>query len=250
VSPAAPASPPVFDGFSPEAMAFLADLAIHNDRDWFKARQDVYEREVKRPMQALVRSVAARLEAEALGLTGSPKTAIFRIHRDTRFSPDKTPYKPWTACYFSATGSKKEDGGLYVHVQPGACRLSCGVYHPEPPALAALRRGIAGRPDAFRALVDRMTAAGLPPETDSALKTLPKGFRDHADGPVADWLKAKSLYVSRPVSEIAFLTPEAVDEIVAFARDAAPLLDFVRTALGDPAWRADARHPPGGRGGV
>ena len=65
-------------------------------------------------MQALVRSVATRLEGDGLNLTGSPKTSIFRIHRDTRFTNDKTPYKPWAACYFSATGSKKEDGGLYV----------------------------------------------------------------------------------------------------------------------------------------
>lgn len=238
---------PAFQGFAPEGLAFLADLADHNDRDWFKAHQDVYQREVKRPMQALVRSVAARLEADGLNLTGSPKTSIFRIHRDTRFTSDKTPYKPWAACYFSATGSKKEDGGLYVHVQPGGCRLSCGIYHPEPAALAALRRAMAADAEAFLALVDGLAAAGLPPVSDEMLKTMPRGFQDHADGPLAEYLKGKSLYVTRRVSEIAFLTPEAVDEIAGFAAEAAPLLGFVHQALGAPGWRADARNPPGGR---
>lgn len=245
---AATPTPPAFEGFPPEAMAFLSDLAEHNDRDWFKAHQDVYERDVKKPMQALVRTVAVRLDSEGLNLTGSPKTSIFRIHRDTRFTPDKTPYKPWVACYFSATGSRKEDGGLYVHIQPGGCHLSCGVYHPEPAALAALRRAMMGRTAGFLDLVARLKADGLPPTSDAWLKTLPKGFTDQAEAPVAEWLKAKSLYVNRPISEIAFLTPEAVDDILAFARTSAPLLAFIHDALGDPAWRADARHPPGGRG--
>ena len=63
----------------------------------------------------------------------------------------------------------------------------------------------------------RLAAAGLPPVSDETLKTMPRGFQDHADGPLAAYLKGKSLYVTRRVSEIAFLTPEAVDEIAGFA---------------------------------
>jgi len=234
-----------FDGFSPEALAFLEDLAAHNERDWFKANQDVYEREIKRPLARFVEATARRLEGEGLGLTGTPKTSIFRIHRDIRFAKDKTPYKAHAACYFSATGSKKEDGGVYVHVQPGASFLGAGVYRPERPALTALRRAMAQDPGTFLATAKALAAAGLPLDTDGALKTLPRGFADRSDTPIAPYLRWTSFLVRRRVSDLVFLTPEAVDEVVAFARDSAPLRDYARAVLGGPRWRADAAESPG-----
>jgi len=235
-----------FDGFSPDALAFLEDLAVNNDRDWFKARQDVYEREIKRPLARFVQAAARRLEAEGLGLTGTPKTSIFRIHRDIRFSRDKTPYKPHASCYFSATGSKKEDGGVYVHLQPGRSFIGAGVYHPDAPALKALRGAMDADPDAFLRMVADLEAAGLTLETDDALKTAPRGFAHRAEAPIGPYLAWKSFLVRRPVSELAFLTPEVIDDVVAFARDSSPLRDWARSVLGGPRWRADASDPPGG----
>ena len=36
-----------FTGFKPEAMQFLVDLAGNNERSWFQARKDQYERLLK-----------------------------------------------------------------------------------------------------------------------------------------------------------------------------------------------------------
>jgi len=44
------ASPP-FNGFSPEAIQFLADLASNNDRAWFQPRKSDYERLRKEPLE-------------------------------------------------------------------------------------------------------------------------------------------------------------------------------------------------------
>ena len=46
------ASPP-FNGFSPEAIQFLADLAANNDRAWFQPRKADYEQLRKEPLEAL-----------------------------------------------------------------------------------------------------------------------------------------------------------------------------------------------------
>ena len=43
-----------FGGFRPAAFAFLRDLSRNNEKVWFEANRDVYEREVREPMRRLV----------------------------------------------------------------------------------------------------------------------------------------------------------------------------------------------------
>ncbi|PYN84112.1 MAG: hypothetical protein DMD87_28885 [Candidatus Rokuibacteriota bacterium] len=43
-----------FGGFRPAAFQFLRDLARNNEKTWFEANRDVYEREVRDPMRQLV----------------------------------------------------------------------------------------------------------------------------------------------------------------------------------------------------
>ena len=92
------AVPPAFTGFRPAAFAFLRDLAANQSKPWFEANRAVYEREVQGPAMALAKDVAAELARRDLPLTGSAKRSTFRIHRDMRFSKDKTPYKTHIAC--------------------------------------------------------------------------------------------------------------------------------------------------------
>jgi uncharacterized protein (TIGR02453 family) len=47
------------------------------------------------------------------------KDVIFRIYRDVRFSPDKTPYKPYFSVAWSRTGRKGPYAVYYLHIQPG-----------------------------------------------------------------------------------------------------------------------------------
>ena len=83
---------PPFTGFRPEAIQFLADLAMNNDRAWFQPRKAEYERLLKVPMEALVAALADRFERRGLPLLADPKSSPFRIYRDTRFSRDKSPH--------------------------------------------------------------------------------------------------------------------------------------------------------------
>ena len=76
-----------FGGFRPAAFRFLRDLARNNEKTWFEANRDVYEREVQEPMRLLVEPLDARLGSIAPEIVGDPKRSMFRIHRDIRFSP-------------------------------------------------------------------------------------------------------------------------------------------------------------------
>src|SRR5262249_23036848 len=82
-----------FKGFPPAAFRFLQDLARNNRKEWFEANRAVYEQELRGPMRHLVEALDARLVSIAPEIIGDAKRSMFRIHRDVRFSQDKSPYK-------------------------------------------------------------------------------------------------------------------------------------------------------------
>lgn len=82
--------------FTPKTLRFLADLAANNRRDWFEAHRAAYERDVRTPALRLITAMETLIREVHPAFMASPKKvggSLFRIHRDTRFSGDKTPYK-------------------------------------------------------------------------------------------------------------------------------------------------------------
>lgn len=228
---------PPFPGFREEAFAFLRALAEHNERTWFKARKDVYEDELKGPLQCLIADVARRMDRAGLPLTGSPKRSRFRIYRDTRFSNDKRPYKTNLGAVFDRSGAKKAPGVVYVHVEPGRCFLAAGFYQPEVKYLRPVRQAIADDPARFEQLLTTMGARDLPvgPGGDT-LTGMPRGFAAYRETPVADYLRWKNYLVRREVPDEALQTPAFAASVVEVARASQPLLRYVwQAAEGEAA---------------
>jgi uncharacterized protein (TIGR02453 family) len=100
-----------FNGFPRDGLAFLGDLAAHNDRAWFAAHKQEYQATLLEPAQAFVGVLGERLRALAPGIRADPRTdgrgTLMRLSRDTRFSDDKTPTKPSSvACSGKVTARK------------------------------------------------------------------------------------------------------------------------------------------------
>ncbi len=217
---------PPFPGFSEAAFQFLRDLKQHNERDWFKPRKETYDDELLWPLRCLVQDVAMGAAQRGLPLAGDPKASIFRIYRDTRFSKNKLPYKTHVSAYLSPSGDKKDQGGLYVHVEPGNCFLAAGFWHLEGPELRRWRHHLADDPEAFREMDGALAEKGLTLNEDDTLKRMPRGFEDHADTPLAPILKLKSFTTSRRVPDAATMTPAFTDEVLLFAEDVQPLVRY------------------------
>ena len=80
--------------FNSDFHTFFAGLEAHNDREWYAEHKKDYERHVRDPFKAFVTDViAACTERDPEFGDVETKQCVFRIHRDTRFSKDKTPYK-------------------------------------------------------------------------------------------------------------------------------------------------------------
>lgn len=58
----------------------------------------------------------AAFDPSVRGLT--VKDCTWRIYRDTRFSPDKTPYKTHMGAFVAPRGKKGGYSGYYFHVEP------------------------------------------------------------------------------------------------------------------------------------
>jgi uncharacterized protein (TIGR02453 family) len=220
-----------FPGFPQEGIDFFRRLSRNNRREWFLPRKAVFEERVKQPMRELVEALDAALARFAPEHVTDPERAIYRFYRDTRFSPDKSPYKDRIAATFPRRGLTRHEGAsYYFSVSHKEVAIGGGVYMPTPETLAAMRRDIATRHEEFRRILAARALRSLFGEMQGeALSRVPKGFL--ADHPAADLLRFKQFlyYVELP-PEIA-LTPALYDEILKRFRTMAPFTDFLNQAL-------------------
>ena len=223
-----------FQGFGPQALPFLKALAFHQTKDWFEANRATYETDLKTPMGDLVEDLTAAFAKAKVPLKGDRKASLFRIHRDVRFSKNKDPYKTNVGAVMTRIGGSKNEPGLfYFHVAVEGCFAAAGFYDPEPETLARLRGAMARAPKAWKQMLAKLDKAGLAPSQDYALKRNPRGFEEVEDEAILAALRFKSIVVTRPLPESRLARPELIGDLVAFAKDATPLLAWGWDALTD-----------------
>jgi uncharacterized protein (TIGR02453 family) len=215
-----------FSGFSGEAIQFLRDLAAHNERDWFNPRKETFQRVLQEPLTQLVLTTTDRLRKARIPLRADPKRSVFRLYRDTRFSPDKSPYKTHISAVFDRTAQRKTDGILYVHIVPDESFAVIGFHQPVITDLTKIRESIVDRQEIFLKLLAQLKSSGLELTSDEVLKRVPRGFEEFADLPTAGYLKYKSFHLSRPLPNKIVQSKTLPNELVEFARIGLPFLKF------------------------
>jgi uncharacterized protein (TIGR02453 family) len=217
--------------FTPEALAFLRALKRNNDREWFKARKDQYERLLRTPMVALIERLADEFRSFAPDLVASPKASLYRIYRDTRFSENKAPFKTHVAAIFPHRALARHHGaGLYLEVEPAGVWVGGGMYAPDTSQLQAVREHIATNLRRFRSIVEspafRRLVGGLEGER---LQRVPRGFaKDHA---AAEYLKYRQFLAGRQYQARFACTPQFYRGVVDVFRQVAPLTRFLNEPL-------------------
>lgn len=222
-----------FQGFGPQAQPFFKALGFHQSKEWFEANRAIYEGQIKGPLGDLVEDLAARFAQAGTPLKGDRKASLFRINRDVRFAKDKNPYKTNAGAVLTRSGGKNDPGLLYIHLAADGCFAAAGFYQPEPDQLARLRAAIVRAPKAWGAMTGKLGKAGLALSDEYALKRTPRGFEDVADPALVAALRNKSFICSRPIPDARLAAPALADDLQAFARDAAPLLEWGWSAVVD-----------------
>jgi uncharacterized protein (TIGR02453 family) len=220
-----------FPGFSAAAQKFFRDLRKNNTREWFQPRKEIFEREVKGPMVQLVGEVNLALASVAPAYVTEPAQAIYRIYRDTRFSPDKTPYKTHIAAHFNRQGVEKHvHAGFYFSVSDQSIEVAAGIYMPDAPALLAIRHHLMEHHARFRKLTSGPKLVKLlGPLKGDALSRPPKGFP--AEHPAIDLIKMKQWMHYEEFDGAWMTSPTLVKEVTSRFAAVAPVVDFLNEPL-------------------
>jgi uncharacterized protein (TIGR02453 family) len=223
--------PAGFPGFPQEGMRFLRALKKNNRREWFQPRKHTYEDRVKAPMLELVTALNAEMAAFAPAYVRDPAEAVYRIYRDTRFSPDKTPYKTHIAAVFKRRGFERNAGaGFYFSVAPDEIEVAAGVYMPGNEELRAIRLHLLENHEEFRHIVSaRPLRELLGVLQGDRLSRAPKGFP--AEHPASDLVRYKQWLFWAMLDPRLAPTPALFDEVLARFRAAAPFVEFLNAPL-------------------
>jgi len=230
----------MYQGIPTQGLAFLRGLAKNNDREWFQPRKEIFETQLKAPMEQLVEAVNAELLKFAPEHITDPKKALYRIYRDTRFSNDKTPYKNHIAANFPRRNVVKHaSAGYYFHIAAKQIGIAAGVWMPGPDELFAIRTWLTEHHAAF---LKAAKAAGktMGALQGSSLARSPKGFAP--EHPAAELVRMKQWIFWQEMDVKVATTAQVVPELIKRFRAAAPVVEALNAALGRT--RATAARSP------
>jgi uncharacterized protein (TIGR02453 family) len=225
-----------FPGFSTAAIEFLIELTENNEREWFKRHQDRYEAQVRGPALAFIRAMAPRLQKLSRHFVASDQKvggSMMRPQRDTRFGADKTPYKTNVGIHFRhSVGKDVHAPGFYFHFDPAEVFLGAGMWHPDPPALAAVRGRIQDKPKLLTKALAQADFKRWYELSGDSLKRPPAGVS--ADHPMVEHLKRKDHIAMARLTHAQLCSPKLVDLVEERFVAAKPFVKFLCDALEVP----------------
>jgi uncharacterized protein (TIGR02453 family) len=214
-----------------ETLTFLKDLDRNNDREWFQANKkhfDAAQDNVTALTGYLIGGIG-KFDAEVAAL--DPKTCVFRIYRDIRFSKDKRPYKTNLGMYIAPGGRKSMRPGYYIHIQPGQCFIAGGKHMPDGSECLKIRTAIANNTAEFLKIVGKKSFVDQFGELHGdKLKSAPKGF--DPGHKAIEYLKLKEFMAFQELHDDKHVTSEEFPKtLVKLAKEMYPLVAFLRKTL-------------------
>jgi uncharacterized protein (TIGR02453 family) len=170
-----------FAGFPSGTAEFLAGLTEHNEKAWFEAHRDAYERDFIEPAKAFVAAIGPKLCEISPDVAYEPRVngSIFRINRDVRFSKDKRPYKNHLDLWFWH-GDRRgwNTPGFFFRLLPDRLVLGAGMHQFEKEQLETFRQAVVYRKSGERLVtaVEAVRAAGPYEIGGASRKSVPRGF--------------------------------------------------------------------------
>lgn len=220
----------------PDLFHFFRALRENNHRAWFQQHKPEYERAVRDPLTAFICAIGERLPGFAPHFVADPRPvggSLFRIHRDVRFSRDKTPYKLAAGVQFRHELARDAHApGYYLHLQPDACFVGVGIWRPPSDALNAIRQALVQRPADWARVVDDPGFAAVFTLGGESLKRAPRGF--DPKHPLIEEVKRKDFVASCPLTEDQVCEVDFVDHFVSLCDAGEPLMRFLCHACNVP----------------
>jgi uncharacterized protein (TIGR02453 family) len=222
--------------FDRRLFRFLRELDAHNDRQWFAENKSRYIADVRDPLLGFIDAVGPHLQKISPTMVADPRPhggSMFRIHRDTRFSKDKSPYKTHVAAQFRHEAGKDAHAPcFYLHLQPDRCFAGAGLWRPDSTALRGIRNAIVEHTAEWKRITkSRAWRAQVALEGD-VLQRPPRGF--DAEHECIDDIKRKDFIAVTAFDERDVCAPGFLDTFTRFCRRNDRWMRFLTRAVGVP----------------
>lgn len=182
-----------FNGFPPQAPQFLRALAANNRREWFEEHKDEYRRFLQEPLQRLAAALAGPLMAIDPDLVIEPRRVVSRIHRDIRFSRNKSPYKTTMWLTYKRPLTAWQDAPAYFfEVAADSYRFGMGFFSASKVTMDRLREAIDRKADEFRRAVAFLDGQETFVLEGERYKRLLDGSKEED---LQEWYQRKNLYL-------------------------------------------------------
>lgn len=219
--------------FQSQLFRFLRDLKANNSRPWFLENKERYERVARQPLLQFITDFGPGLRKISSNFLADPRPvggSMFRLHRDTRFSRDKSPYKLMVAAQFRHMKAKDvHSPGFYLHLEPGRALAGAGLWRPDGAAAAKVRTAMVDNPAAWkRAVSGRRFREFCTLQGESLLRP-PRGF-DPKHALIED-LKRKDFLAVRQFTQAEVCSADFLALYTGICRSMAPLMKFLTQAL-------------------
>jgi len=209
---------------------FLEQLGENNSREWMEKNKSWYL-ESKNEFESIVNALISGLNAidPFIGALEA-RDCIFRIHRDIRFSKDKTPYKTNFGAAINKGGKKAPYATYYLHLQPSGSFIAGGVYMPSGDILRSIRQEIDYNPREFENILKAPDYIKYFEKLEGEkLKKAPKGYSP--ENPNIEWLKHKSYLVMHQVADNKVVAPTFFDHILQVFEKMQPFNEFLNRSI-------------------
>jgi len=215
--------------FNRKTIAFLKALSQNNNKIWFDQNRQRYEDEVRTPALNYIESMDQHIAKISPHFVVSAKKvggSMMRVHKDIRFSKDKTPYKTNIGIQFRhARGKDVHAPGFYLHIEPGDAFLAAGIWRPESSTLKNVRTLMDEYPKEWTKLTKKLIGKDEFKFGGESLKRPPKGFQ--AEHPLIDDLKRKDLIAVKNLKISTVYAKDFDKQTARLFKAVAPLVKFI-----------------------
>lgn len=139
-----------FNGFTGEALKFLFENKMNNNKDWYESHKSDYKQYVYNPFVELIMELAPTVMEIDDRIITLPSKLISRVRRDTRFSKDKSLYRDNAWFVFLRDKSQMATSPCFwFEISQKGSSYGVGYYGAGPESMAAMREMIINKHPAF-----------------------------------------------------------------------------------------------------
>lgn len=200
----------MFTGFTDQTIQFFLDLRFHNYTEYFHEHHDRYVETVQQPFYSLIEDLAPAVQKIDPMMEVRPHKCLSRIHRDTRFSKDKSPYRDHLWFLFRRAGEQREKAVfLYGEFGPDRLDWGFGIWGENREAMDIFRKKIEANPLGMMTMIDDMNLParhlGLGGSYFKRMSVPPQ-----VPEKMARWYTAKELYIGKVAPEYSWAFSDRV----------------------------------------